>query len=403
MFFGILYLMRNHHNIIDSFLASILSLIARKKKASAFSDRDGCLFSPTQDIKTHFFPIVTAPQPQHRKESVLSPIRRYVVRRTSFFTSLFSPLSRFAIACRKFLPGLLRRLLRRLLRGLLRGLSQNLIRGLSRSFFRRHLRCPGGASLTVEAALELPLFFVLTAIILQYACVMRTAAQYSGSLTTTAQEMAVAAYKEQYGDANKVLRAALSDAWATAQVINTAKDKDAVRYASFLNSSYLKENNMIKLVLSYQPRPKYTPLSLPLTFFVQKAAVRGWIGKDGRSGRKKKEKGDNSQNRTVYVTEHGSVFHTNPDCSHLKVTIIPVTRKQLEHARNVSGGKYKKCPHCGSQRTDQYYVDPYGSCWHTSVECSHLKRTVHEKDMEECGHMHECKDCRDARRGGGTP
>ena len=211
------------------------------------------------------------------------------------------------------------------------------------------------ASLTVEAALELPIFFILCAIILQYACVMRTAAQYSGSLTTTAQEMAIASYKEQYSDANHILRAALSDAWATAQVIDTAPDRDAV--------------------------------------------VRGWVGKDGNSGRSKNEGEEENKSRTVYVTEHGSVYHTNPGCSHLKVTIIPVTEQQLKSARNTSGGKYHKCPYCGKQKTGQYYVDPYGDCWHTSVNCPSLKRTVHEVDMDDCGHMHECKDCRKARGG----
>ncbi len=258
------------------------------------------------------------------------------------------------------------------------------------------------ASLTVEAALELPIFFVLIAIVLQYACVMRTAAQFSGSLTTTAQEMAVAAYKEEYGDANNILRAALSDAWASAQVINTAEDRDSVRLASFLNSSYMKEGNLIKLVLSYQPKPKYSLITLPFTFFVQKAAVRGWVGKNGYSGRSRKKGTGNEEDeevQTVLVTEHGSVYHTNPDCPHLKVTIIPISKSQLNSARNTDGEKYKRCPYCGNNLTGNYYIDPCGNRWHTSVDCPALKRTVHEVDIDECGHMHECKDCRAARGG----
>ncbi len=255
------------------------------------------------------------------------------------------------------------------------------------------------ASLTVEAALELPVFFVLIAIVLQYASVMRAATQFSGLLTTTAQEMAIAAYKEEYSDANNILRGVLSDAWAATQVISKAEDKDAVRLASFLNSSYLKEGDLIKLVLSYQPKPKYSLISLPFTFFVQKAAVRGWTGKEGHSGNNNSKETANAKNKTVYVTEHGSVYHTNPDCSHLKVTVIPVSKKQRDKARNVSGGKYKKCPYCGKNSTGSYYVNPYGDCWHTRVDCPALKRTVHEADLDDCSHLHECKDCRNARKG----
>ena len=322
-----------------------MSLSKRKDKAPVFPACRRCRISPSINKISQLFTTVTAILLFHRKESVLSPIRQRAVKRTSFFTS-----------------------------------------------FRT-------ASLTVEAALELPLFFVLSAIILQYACVMRTAAQYSGSLATTAQEMAIAAYKEQYGDANHIIRAALSDSWASSQVISTAPDKNAVRNATFLNSSYLKGDDFIRLVLSYQPKPKYSLIRLPFTFFVQKAVIRGWVGKDGNSGRKSGQKEEQDSHKTVYVTEHGSVYHTNPDCSHLKVTIIPVSKQQLKYARNTSGGKYKKCPYCGSHSTGQYYVDPYGGCWHTSVSCPSLKRTVHETDLDECGHMHECKDCRKARGG----
>ena len=333
----------NPQKAIYTIPASAQSLSSRKDKAPAFPSSIRCRFSPIIHRITQVS--ATIAHLSHRKESVLSPIQKRDRGRTSFFGS-FSP-----------------------------------------------------ASLTVEAALELPVFFVLAAIVLQYACVMRAAAQYSGSLTTTAQEMAIAAYKEEYGDANHIIRAALSDAWATSRVIGTAADKDAVRNASFLNSSYLKDNDLIRLVLSYQPKPKYSLINLPFTFFVQKAVVRGWVGKKGHSGKHQDGKEEDQDHHTVYVTEHGSVYHTNPDCSHLKVTIIPVTEKQLKNARNTSGAKYKKCPYCGSHPGGQYYVDPYGNCWHTSVNCPSLKRTVHEVDKDDCGHMHECKDCRKARGG----
>ncbi len=271
------------------------------------------------------------------------------------------------------------------------------------SFFKLPLKWSHAASLTVEAALELPVFFVLIAIVLQYACVMRTAAQFSGHLTETAQEMAIAAYKQEYGDANNIIRGALSDAWATTQVINKAEDKDAVRLASFLNSSYMKDGDRIRLVLSYQPKPKYALITLPFTFFVQKAVVRGWVGKDGYSGRQKDDNAEeNKTPQTVLVTEHGSVYHTDPDCCHLKVTVIPISESQLSHARNTNGEKYHKCPYCGNDGDEgnhQRYIDPYGNCWHTSLDCPSLMRTVHEVDLDECGHMHECKDCRKARGG----
>ena len=271
-------------------------------------------------------------------------------------------------------------------------LSPNKSRQCSRTSFLT----PFSGSLTLEAAIELPLFFVLIAIVLQYAVVCRTAAQFSGLLTTTAQEMAMAAYKEEYGDADNLIRGVLSDAWASSQVISKAADKDAVQNASFLNSSYMKENDMIRLVLSYQPKPKFALISLPFTFFVQKAIVRGWTGARGSSGGNSEER-DNASQQKVYVTHSGSVYHTDPECSHLKVTVIPTTEEGVKKARNKSGHKYKKCPYCGKTATGNYYIDPYGERWHTSLTCPSLKRSVNTVTLDECDHLRECADCRKKR------
>ena len=268
-------------------------------------------------------------------------------------------------------------------------------------------QCPGtsfltsfSGSLTVEAAIELPLFFVLIAIVLQYAVLCRAAAQFSGLMTTTAQEMAMAAYKEEYGDANNLIRGVLSDAWASSQVIGGASDRDAVQNASFVNSSYMKDGEMIRLVLSYQAKPRFSLIRLPFTFFVQKAVVRGWTGERGSSGGACPGDGQADPHRQVYVTDTGTVYHTDPECSHLKVTIIPTTKEGLKKARNKSGHKFKQCPHCGrSSGTGQYYIDPYGERWHTSLSCPALKRSVNTVSLDECDHLHECADCKKKRGG----
>ena len=258
---------------------------------------------------------------------------------------------------------------------------------------------PLSGSLTVEAAIELPLFFILIAIILQYAVVCRTAAQFSGLMTTTAQEMALVAYKDEYGDTNQLVRGALSDAWAASSVIGKAPDRDAVQNASFLGSSYMKENDLISLVLSYRPKPKFALISLPFTFFVQKAVIRGWTGAEGSAG-KGSAAGEDPAHQKVYVTDSGTVYHTDPECSHLKVTVIPAAKEDLKKARNLSGHKYRKCPHCGSSGNGgQYYIDPHGECWHTSLACPSLKRSVNTVSLDECGHLRECADCRKKRGG----
>jgi len=252
------------------------------------------------------------------------------------------------------------------------------------------------ASLTAEAAIELPIFFLCIVIVLNYTAVFRTAGEFSNSLTQTAEEMAIVAYKDSYSDANQIIRGAISDTYAHAKVIDTISDPSSVKLASFINSSYMREGDRIRLVLTYQPRAKFSLIPLPLTFFVQKAVIRGWTG---RLGPGEAQADGSASGQKVYVTEYGTVYHTDPNCTHINLTIMQVSKSELKRARNLSGGKYKHCKYCGRGHGDCYYIDPYGDRYHTSLDCPGLTRTVSEVDIHDCAGMTECADCK-KRRGG---
>lgn len=255
------------------------------------------------------------------------------------------------------------------------------------------------ASLTVEAAFELPVFFLVIVIVLQFAAVLRYSASFQDDMTQCAEEMAVAAYKEEYGDASSIIRAALSDAYAHSRVLSDNPGRNQIRNAQFLGSSYMKEDDRIRLVLSYQVKPKFSLIKIPWTFFIQKAVVRGWTGRSGSTvsgGEAIKE----DPHQRVYITDHGHVFHTDPDCKHLKLTIRETNREHLKAERNSSGSRYKPCAYCIShgKSTGPVYITPYGECFHTCLDCPGLTRTTHEIERGECMDMCECEDCQ--KRGG---
>ena len=109
MFFHRAYRLRNHPKTNKSIPASTPSLITPEGKAPTCAGAQGCQLFPEKKSPTHLTTVTTVIT-FHRKERVLSPIRACVKRRTSFFTSF----------------------------------------------------CRCAAALTVEAALELPMFFILT-------------------------------------------------------------------------------------------------------------------------------------------------------------------------------------------------------------------------------------------------
>lgn len=257
-------------------------------------------------------------------------------------------------------------------------------------------------SLTFEASLVFPLFFFCVIIAMHYSVVMRTAAEFSDGCCEAAQELALAAYKEEYGDSSSLIRGVLSAAWAEKTVKDNSPDWRAVKNINFANSSFMKEGDKITLVMAYRPKPMLNIIPVPYTFFVQKAVVRGWTGRKGSSASDNAD-GENSDpgKQTVYVTEHGTVYHTDPNCSHIKLDIQTVSRSQVGSMRANDGSKYYPCEHCHGGNGGIVYICPDGNRYHSSPACSELIRSVHETTLEEAAGMHECKDCMKRRLAAG--
>lgn len=85
----------------------------------------------------------------------------------------------------------------------------------------------------------------------------------------------------------------------------------------------------------------------------------------------------------VYVTEHGQVYHTNPACSHIQLSIVPYSQVQK--------GTKKPCHWCG--RGSPSYVALSGDCWHGDLNCSSITRTIEVKKKSEIGGVRLCTRC----------
>lgn len=101
----------------------------------------------------------------------------------------------------------------------------------------------------------------------------------------------------------------------------------------------------------------------------------------------------------VYVTKYGSVYHKKRSCSALNVNIRSVSGKSIDKARNADGKKYKLCGSCGkgykkSELTGAtLYITDYGVKYHVRMNCSDLTRTVQIIKIEDAGGRRACKKC----------
>lgn len=255
---------------------------------------------------------------------------------------------------------------------------------------------PLRASLTVEAALVLPMFLFCMIAALQYCKAMETAVQFGTALSETGKTMAAAAYVSTYtgetGTGTELAASALSLIYAQKNVTGQMAETSAVKNVNLALSSLMQEDEMIDLVLTYQIRTPFGVVSLPGTFFIQRASVRAWVGRTGEetSGEDGEEESDDEM---VYVTATGTVYHTDSECTYLKLSIRTVDADALESLRNNSGEIYHACELCGSSSGSTVYITSEGNRYHSSLSCSGLKRTVTQVKLSEVGDLHVCSKC----------
>ena len=252
------------------------------------------------------------------------------------------------------------------------------------------LTLPG--ALSVEAAVVVPLFAAAMAAVLQFVNVYGNSVKIAGALAQTSEEMAIGAYVSEYTDFDSPLPVVLSAGYAQGMVRSRAGSAECIQGQSMLLSGFLEEDDRIDLVMTYRVKSPSGLIRIPWIRFLQRACVRGWVGRKGSGSSGDEGAHDDEEHQTVYVTDYGTVYHTDPDCSHIHLTIRQVSSSQASSERNVYGEKYHACEKCGGGG-GVVYITSDGNRYHSSLECSGLKRSVQEIHMDEAGNLRPCSKC----------
>lgn len=240
------------------------------------------------------------------------------------------------------------------------------------------------ASLTVEAAVALPLFIGFMVFLLFYFRIMQTEITMEQAMMYTARVEAACVSES-------------SDTVHPAKVqlhfLKSAKEENVpFEYIdggkagiSFSKSNY--EGSELILHASYR-------MTIPVGFFgtlrypvEQEVSARKWTGYIPQEDDAGKEK-------LVYVTKTGKAYHGSRDCAYLDLSIRTVSLEEVESSRNKNGSKYVRCGSCCKKKSGKTcYITDYGTCYHVSLECRGLKRTVYVISMDKVGKRHPCKKC----------
>lgn len=238
------------------------------------------------------------------------------------------------------------------------------------------------ASLTLEAAVVVPIAVCFLACILFFFRMIQVQAAVEESLMYVGRELAIESCilnsEESLLLAAEVqFRNALGEHEVVEQYVRRG------RYGVNLGKSEVKGENIL-LCAEYD-------IKLPVKFFelgyIRMCNVnqfRKWNGRDGEI----------KITQYVYVTESGRVYHQDLNCRVLDLSVCSISLSEINTIRGFDGQKYYPCDTCfASGETEDVFYTNYGTKYHSDISCNALKRTVKKILKSDCGNKKACSFC----------
>ncbi len=218
---------------------------------------------------------------------------------------------------------------------------------------RRGLRI-GSASLTLESAAVIPLFLIACVILIMFMDALRIQGEKNLDLSNKARQIAVAA--------------GLSGSSAEGKWID------------------------LRSVETY--RFPYAFPGIPKLRCALRARVYPWIGSDTGIRPAGDGEGDGKPgDEMVYVSDYESVYHTDPSCTHLDLTVFMSTTSEIGSLRNEYGEKYRKCDGFPKGYRGTVYATAKGDCYYPSDQYGGIVRHVHMAHASDCAGLRLCERC----------
>lgn len=211
-------------------------------------------------------------------------------------------------------------------------------------FSKRNVK-PG--SMTIEAALVLPLFLFAVMNLMSFIEIYRLQGNWNMTLHQTVKELAA---------------------------VGGAADVTG-------------EDECIDLIFPYKAEPFFSVVGFSDFVMFSRMRTRAWTGYDVESANTDEEE------ELVYITEYGKVYHLTKSCSFLRLSIRAVNVNQVEKLRNADGSCFYICEECGDKCSNIVFITSYGNRYHGTLQCRGLKRTIQEIPLSEVGDRTACKKC----------
>lgn len=286
--------------------------------------------------------------------------------------------------------------------------------GLSRKRFR--------ASLTVEAALILPIVLSVVLFLLSFVQITRAEQQIYFAAAELTEETAACGYLLKYADqemdalwendgeyfgaaefAADILQGAGDAFWFRSMMQAKLADADCVNAVvsggisgiDFWGSEVYAEDEMTVVRMSFQISFPVFRRLLPELSFQKTVVMRSFSGVGAFEREDSAQEGEESEEGYVYVTETGTVYHVNSSCTYIRLSVEQASGSRIAEKRNQYGGKYYPCESCMKEEAvpGTVWITKTGTRYHARKDCSKIKRTVKKISISEASAYRPCSRC----------
>lgn len=244
--------------------------------------------------------------------------------------------------------------------------------------------CVSG-SITVEAALTIPIFFLAVTALCYTLEVMAVRTSIRSGMQSAGKRAAVEAYLKPVlipGEIEEEIVRAVGEDRLDRSIV-----ADGSRGIHCEHSYMSPLTGIMEIRTSYEVR-------LPIKLFGEAAVpmeescrIKGWNGYE-------KAPFSHGDESVVYITETGMVYHRDYHCTYLELSIKAALLNEVKNFRNKNQEKYHPCEKCGAINGGQkVYITDYGNKYHSSLDCSGLKRTIYAVPVSEAVGKGVCSKC----------
>ena len=277
---------------------------------------------------------------------------------------------------------------------------------------RASLLPPLRGSMTLEAAIAVPLFLFFVMNLLFVFEAVRLQSKLQAAVQQAGEEVSEAAYYTRFGPSQttesegsdetgngEAASFLLSETYVRGKItsyLGEALQKNSCVVGgrgglSLAGSKIMTEADRVDLIVSCRVRPFIRILAFPDFPMQVRYCGHAWVGWSEGSGG---SAGDGGGNETTYVTEYGEVYHRSIDCEHLRLKVQSVPFEDLKHLRNNDRKIYYACEYCGENiGGGNVFITGYGERYHSSINCLALKRKIYTIPISEVGGRRACSTC----------